>query len=528
MSKVEIKEHIEQKYDIDISKVNLFKLYKIDSEQIDKEQLESKFSETRKRWQMSINGANEKFAQRDAKHLEKADIYEEILSDEQLRKELFGYYNQKKEQVVNIDVADTYFKIKSSSRKIRRKDIEFFYKYYPQERKNKKAIHDMLKNKYKLKGLDEHDEYDEIDIDELVGDKKSKGKGFIIKNNFEEKTIIKINKCTMFLQQISEDEVLNDQFENLNKSLYEFFQMSDESNLEEVQEYIGKWRDEAFVLRQEKGQAYTVLVDLFNTAWEILGYKEVLDNWEEFKLIIKYYKLNPYMYGLKEVNKDSIEALFKVASDEYGFKNVKQFMCEYFLLVYANFSISVNAIMALIRSAKAESKKTQVVNKVYDILGFVGNEKLPLGANIIHFLVYWPFLMMYYLFEIVKTVFVNMSYVAVGAGALLCLASVIAPIISSGFDGIVPMLIDFVIGAIGGGLIFFMLLELESAMDINCDWIGYDRTYKKILKGMYNKTVRQYQENKNKIILKKLPHILINMVNYAVFAIITYIIANGL
>ena len=57
----------------------------------------------------------------------------------------------------------------------------------------------MLKNKYKLKGLDEHDEYDEIDIDELVGDKKSKGKGFIIKNNFEEKTIIKINKYFIFL-----------------------------------------------------------------------------------------------------------------------------------------------------------------------------------------------------------------------------------------------------------------------------------------------------------------------------------------
>lgn len=47
------------------------KLYKVDQPEISSDELEQKISDTRKRWNSSANGANEKFAERDRERLEK-------------------------------------------------------------------------------------------------------------------------------------------------------------------------------------------------------------------------------------------------------------------------------------------------------------------------------------------------------------------------------------------------------------------------------------------------------------------------
>ena len=87
-----VRDKILNKYNPDISKENLFKLYKIDKPDITSEELELKFKETKKRWNISINGANEKNAERDRERLEKSGLYEKLLTDPKLRKELYDYY----------------------------------------------------------------------------------------------------------------------------------------------------------------------------------------------------------------------------------------------------------------------------------------------------------------------------------------------------------------------------------------------------------------------------------------------------
>ena len=89
----DLQEIILSRYGIDIAKENIFKLYKIDKPDIAPQELDIKIQDTRKRWNQSINGANEKNAIRDKERMDKADQYEAILKDDRLRKELFAYYN---------------------------------------------------------------------------------------------------------------------------------------------------------------------------------------------------------------------------------------------------------------------------------------------------------------------------------------------------------------------------------------------------------------------------------------------------
>ena len=60
----DIQSKVLSKYGIDISRENILKLYKIDHADLSVQELEEKIRDTRKRWNASINGANEKTAER--------------------------------------------------------------------------------------------------------------------------------------------------------------------------------------------------------------------------------------------------------------------------------------------------------------------------------------------------------------------------------------------------------------------------------------------------------------------------------
>ena len=123
----DIQSKILSKYGIDIAQENIFKLYKIDSAEISPQDLEVKIQDTRKRWNSSINGANEKNAERDRARLEKADKYEAILKDAKLRKEVFNFYNKPSGPVGggttpgggSTEFAKEYFELVGSTKKIK-------------------------------------------------------------------------------------------------------------------------------------------------------------------------------------------------------------------------------------------------------------------------------------------------------------------------------------------------------------------------------------------------------------------------
>ena len=82
----DIQSRILSEYGIDIAQEDILKIYKINSADLSPEELEQKISDTRKRLNGSVNGANEKLAERARGRLEKAPKYEEILRDNNLRK----------------------------------------------------------------------------------------------------------------------------------------------------------------------------------------------------------------------------------------------------------------------------------------------------------------------------------------------------------------------------------------------------------------------------------------------------------
>ena len=141
----DIYDNILSKYGVDIDKVNILKLYKIDNAKISSEELEEKIKITKDKWTKSINGANEKFAKRDKEHLDNSIKYERILRNDKLRKELYKYYNSNNsskptgESGVKGDIsfAKQYFGVISKTKKIKQREVDFFFAYYQEERKNK-------------------------------------------------------------------------------------------------------------------------------------------------------------------------------------------------------------------------------------------------------------------------------------------------------------------------------------------------------------------------------------------------------
>ena len=163
----DIQDKILRKYGIDISYENIFKLYKMDSPDITPQELDVKIQDTRKRWTISVNGANEKNAKRDSARLEKADQFESVLKDEKLRREVFDYYSKRSGATAggtspengSTEFAKEYFELVGTTKKIKKEDVDFFFKYYQSQRKNKKAILEMLSNELKVNGLGKEDKY---------------------------------------------------------------------------------------------------------------------------------------------------------------------------------------------------------------------------------------------------------------------------------------------------------------------------------------------------------------------------------
>ena len=196
-----IQEKILAKYSINISQENILKLYKIDNPDITEQELQTAIEATRKRWNQSINGANEKNAERDRARLNNADKYEAILKDKKLRKELFDFYNSPNEKenkksgdgvVSGVDFAREYFQLIGTTKKIKKQDVDFFFEYYQEERKNKKAILDMLAKEFKIISLGKESNYADDDK-EHKGHKKKETSTLVV-NLFQEATIIRLRK----------------------------------------------------------------------------------------------------------------------------------------------------------------------------------------------------------------------------------------------------------------------------------------------------------------------------------------------
>lgn len=567
----DIQGKILSKYGIDIAQENIFKLYKLDKADVTVEELQILLDATRKRWNQSINGPNEKNAERDSGRLEKADKYEAILRVDKLRKELYTYYNKGGDQqaqaqsgtaVGGLQFAHEYFKLIETSKKLKREDVEFFFDYYQSERKNKKAILEMLGKEFKIKGLGKEGKYaEEGQDDDIEGKRKDKSSPLIV-NLFQEATIIKLRKCFELYSKAAESNDVCQKYPGIRESLYDFLELKGVEDIQQFSDLVSTKGKEVYIVRQERGIEYVPLVDLFNTLQVLAGYRDIVDNLSEFKLLIKYPNLTPYMYSFVEMKANTLKGIINIANKDYVFRDDTDFILNYYNPVHDNFGISSSGISSLIKKAEKKAKSNKVLNDIDEKLGRKKKRKVSIGAEILHWLVYWPIFLVYFVFEVFKVIFTRLHKIAIPVFVILFIGSnwffpklfaienllylrkifskvewygylndFLGDTIQNGFEAFVLSVVAIIIMLMIYVLpsLFVATFIAETADDLNkrYDWVGYERTFQNIFKTLRKKTEDQYIAHNKLFFKNKVPKVIINIVSLIVLLLVIRFAPTG-
>ena len=545
----DIRDVIRSKYGIDIKETNLLKLYKLESPDIAANELETKFAERRKKWEQGVNGANEKFAERDRAYLEKAPTFEAILRDQKLRKELFAYHSGKKGTEGGggevSGLVRKYFSLIQATTKIGKNELEFFLKYFPDEKRNKKSIIEFLKKEYKVmisafEGKEKDSDKDEEK--EQENDKKAERKSNAITNLFAEKSLLKLRQCELaFTTAQSSPQVVN-KYPQIRTSLYEYLQIGKFKSQKDFKEYVDKTRAEVYNVRNDFGTEFIPLVDMFNGLSALVEYNDIRDNFEEFKLLVMYPALTPYMYEIGEIKKESLNQLYEVASGEYGFRSVPDFLVSYFNQVYDNFGIYEDNIRKLMKNAEKQAGKEKAINAISDFFGAKRGKRLPANLRIVYALAYWPIHVLAFIFRVYKFMVEKLRYVGVGLGVLISLIFIFngeniygsANFFTNGFPwgdylhelnglqdaGFILGLLStvealikmaFMYGGVGF-VVGYFLWTLSVSLRKNIDLKGIERSFDTIIDNAKVRLQEQNDEYPDQIMKKKLPIIITNAV----------------
>lgn len=565
----DIQDKILSKYGIDISRENIFKLYKIESPDISPQDLEAKIQDTRKRWTTSVNGANEKNAERDRARLEKADKFEAVLKDAKLRKEVFNFYNKPSGPTGgaipgsgSTEFAKEYFELVATTKKIKKADVDFFFKYYQSERKNKKAILEMLSKELKVNGLGKEGKYaDENDTTDEEVNKKDESSPLIV-NLFQEATVLKIRRAIEKFDEAARSSEICQHYPNVRKSLYDFLDIKDVADAKQFTEMMAAKGKEVYAIRQERGTEYVPLVDLFNILQSIGDYQDVVDNIAEFKLLLKYPNLTPYMFSFVEMKPSTVKGLLDVANRDYVFRDDTDFILNYYKPIHDNFGISDSGIGSILRKAEKKAKQNKVLNDLDEKLGRKKNKrKISVGAEIIHWLVYWPIFAVYFVFEVSKAFFTGLHRFAIPIFVILFgLENWMFPKI--GVDNLLILrkiffkdqwvaYVQSFLGDSGQNVVEWILLSLitiiallvvyilpplfaavfisEFADDFNkrFDWLGLERTFQQIFQIIRKRTEDQYLANKKIFAKRKAGKIILNLAGVALLIVIIFFAPMG-
>jgi hypothetical protein len=423
----DVRDEILIKYDIDINEENILKLYKIEKPDITADELNACIKNTRERWQKSINGANEKNAKRDQARLDRADKYEQIIKNDTLRKKLYDFHtnggssgkaagkktgNSTGTSLRGVEFAREYFKLVGKTTTLKNDDVDFFFEFYQAERKNKKAILDMLKSEFKIIGINKVDNSEETedstDAEETEeSGKKKENDGPFVVNKFKKETVLNIGKCLRFKEQAAESSGVKGRYPKVSDSLYDFFETNKYANITEFSQMIKEKRAEFFSVRQEHGNDYKSLVDLINTIDQLVAQKDVIDNYKEFTLLLKYPGLSSYMYSFVKMKNSTMDDFVKVAKNDYGFLDRTDFLINYYEPIYDNFGISNDgALSKAIKKAKKSTLSNKVVRSAAEKIGLANKKgSFTLGARLVYFMVYWPVFFAYLIFEVIRLIF---------------------------------------------------------------------------------------------------------------------------
>ena len=413
----------------------------------------------------------------------------------------------------------------------------------------------MLSKELKVAGLGKEGKYaDEGDTTDEEGKKKDDSSPLIV-NLFQEATVLKIRRAVEKFEEAAQSNELCQRYPEIRNGLYSFLEIKDVENAEQFKNIMTAKGKEVYAVRQERGAEYVPLVDLFNILQSISDYQDVVDNIPEFKLLLKYPNLTPYMFAFVEMKPSTVKGLVDVANRDYAFRDDTDFILNYYKPIHDNFGISDSGIGAILRKAEKKAKQNKVLNDIDEKLGRNKNKrKISLGAEIIHWLVYWPIFSVYFVFEVAKAIFTELHRFAIPVFIILFgLESWLLP--KLGIDNLLILrkvffknewlsYLDSFWGETGINLVENILLSLiiviillivyvvpplfvslfiaEFADDFNkrFDWVGIERTFQQIFQILRKKTEDQYLAQKKLFVRRKIGKVIINIVSLAVLVAI--------
>ena len=546
-----LKTTILQQYGIDIDKVNIPKLYKVDSADIPADELEKKIAACRRRWNMSVNGPNEQLAARDQAHLDNADRYEAILRDRRMLKALLDYYGKKgaAEESNACETAKQFFTaLKDVNNNVTQKDFDFYMLYFPEERKNEKAIIEMLKKDFKAVALKPYNFGDEEE-----GEVKVKSSG-MQQNRFQKESLSLLHKCELQYQQLQQRDFLKAKYPELSKTFYDFLRL-DEFDETEFAVFIDSASQETFTRQQNDAphkDEYIYLTVFYNTWKDILKHNDVTGNFHMFKKLVRYPRFTPYLYLAEDVNQAFLEALLKQTRDEYNFASLNDFLYFYFkpLADGRHYSFTLDKkLEALLKridqhpeDAEREKRRSSAAAK--------RRKMIPLPLQILRFFATWPIYLVQFIFESFRFAVINVQKLAWIIGVFFSLTfsqlitgnSLFANIwalitllpdevsqyvqgiagtadvnnfamIIGGLSVVVGLAVAFVLIPV---LCTMFLYYLAKDLDQSIDLMGYHKTFQFIQQTIEKKLLQAYKKLGKKIYSKMIWPILANILTVAV------------
>lgn len=499
-----IEEKILKRYGIDIrTEKNIFKIYGIKSPNLTPSELEQILSARRAKWNTAANSQNEKVAATAQNSLKLADGYEAILRDDALRSQLFAYYQKEPEDAAeDLQHARHFFQLVKQTKRITNSDVDFYFAYFSEERKKKKAILQMLKDEYKVRGLKE--DKDELAETETAAQQETgKKQSVLVVNLFRKQTLLMLKKCEGFYADAAKRSVVRAHYPQMDASVsvYEFLQLERCDSLKNFAQQVSALRNEVQGYRTEFGTDFTPMADLFNTLYDLTQEKDVCDNFGEFKLLLKYPLLSPYMFEFEDVKPATLKEFYSYAAGLYDFDNMDLFVTDYFAPIHDNFGIYDHALQPILKKAARSTQTSRLRHSLFE--KFAALTHLPAGIKMAHILTWWPIFLVYFLFELLKAAMTNLRKLSiigvVGFSAIWLIRSIVSGDIAdvlpqmtpqmgygfiSGVDvivciGMILCVACMLIGIVAG--VIYILWEYAASINKFIDWIGIERTFHRLM-----------------------------------------------
>lgn len=404
-----IKNTILDNYQINIDEINLIKLYKIESADIKTEELEKKLAATRKKWVQGANSPNETIASRDKARLAKADVFEEILRNKEYLKALYDYYNNGGADNSASEFAKEFFtSLKGVNKSISQKDFNFFMQYFSEERKNEKAILEMLKKEFHavtLKNASREDEEEQAEKSRKTG---------IAQTRFHKDSICLLHKIETQYAAMQKSPFLQRKYPELNRPLFDFLAVESKSATEFLM-YVDGAVQEVFNARQNdsaNSNEYIPLSEFYNNWKDLLKRPDAAENFYAFKMLIQYPKLTPYLYLAENVDIAFLEMLVKMVRSEYGFGGLDDFLFRYFKPLADGKHYSFTLDKKLEAKLKKVDKNPEAEEREAQRRGAAAKRRkmIPLPLQLLRLLATWPVCLVQLLFEAFRFMVVNIQH----------------------------------------------------------------------------------------------------------------------